>query len=282
MADIIKFQNIPANVDERADNPKDIDSFIAWLSKYHSYDYRKYPNYYNIAVRELERNLKESMFWSGLRNFLIDVDAEYHEKMGNPLLETCEPPPLNIKSLNSVIEKAYRKDVLKNESFPEEPRKGGWILPNNWFASLHDILRTTIIVRYLDGVDFLLQRLKEYSEDKGCEFTFDYEARENGYYAVHTGTTVELQMPQYDDLSPININLSVEIQITTQLQSIIKDLLHTYYEKDRVSPNTVSNKWQWEYKSERFNTNYLGHMVHFIEGMVVELRDKQQKNSNNK
>ncbi len=277
MANIRDFQNIPAVVDERVSHPKDVDTFVSWLTKFYNYDHRRYANYYNVAVDELERSLYNSAFWIDFSRFLTDVNAEYQQIYTNLILESVKNPEINKKSLKSVIEKAYRKDVLNNDRYPEEPEKEGWILPTNWFSSLHDILRTTIVVKYLDGVEFLLQRLKKYAESHKCGFTFDYEARDNGYYAAHTGVQMELSMPSYDDLEPHLVPINLEIQITTQLQSVVKDLLHAYYESDRIEPLDKDYQWQWDYKSPRFNTNYLGHMVHFVEGMVVDLRDKQHQ-----
>lgn len=277
MANIRNLQNIPNIANSSADNPRDIESFVAWLSKYHGYDHRRYNNYYGLAVDKLERSLEDSPFWKDLTSFLPNVNTEYQERTGNQLLDILTPPTLNKKTLSSVIQKAYRKDVLQNSNFPEMPDNGTWILPENWFTSLNDILRTTVIVRYLDGVEFLLNRLKEYTIAHGCGFSSDYEARENGYYAAHTGVQIELYMPQYEDLALSTVRINLEIQITTQLQSVVKDLLHIYYEKDRISGEDNSYIWQWDYRSDRFSTNYLGHMVHFIEGLVVGLRDKQHQ-----
>ena len=36
-------------------------------------------------------------------------------------------------------------------------------------------------------------------------------------------------------------------------------------------------KWQWDYKSDEFSANYLGHILHYVEGMIVEIREKQKK-----
>ena len=36
-------------------------------------------------------------------------------------------------------------------------------------------------------------------------------------------------------------------------------------------------KWQWDYKSDEFTANYLGHILHYVEGRIVELRDKQKE-----
>ena len=34
--------------------------------------------------------------------------------------------------------------------------------------------------------------------------------------------------------------------------------------------------WQWNYKSDEFAANYLGHILHYVEGMIIEIRDKKR------
>jgi hypothetical protein len=68
-------------------------------------------------------------------------------------------------------------------------------------------------------------------------------------------------------------NISFEIQITTQLQEVIRRLLHEYYEEKRTEKAT-DEKWQWNYRSEEFSTNYLGHILHYVEGMIMDIREK--------
>ena len=67
----------------------------------------------------------------------------------------------------------------------------------------------------------------------------------------------------------------VEIQITTQLQEVIRRLLHKYYERQRSGRSTSDLKWQWDYKSDEFAANYLGHILHYVEGMIMDVRDKR-------
>ncbi len=63
--------------------------------------------------------------------------------------------------------------------------------------------------------------------------------------------------------------------MTTQLQEVIRRLLHTYYEDKRQSKKEQT-KWQWNYNSDEFSANYLGHILHYVEGMIMEVREKQR------
>lgn len=65
-----------------------------------------------------------------------------------------------------------------------------------------------------------------------------------------------------------------QIWHATELQENIVNLLHKYYEGNRKKIKS-KEKWQWNYKSEEFAANYLGHMLHYLEGTIVEIRDKK-------
>ena len=71
------------------------------------------------------------------------------------------------------------------------------------------------------------------------------------------------------------MDIPIEIQITTQLQDVIRKLLHIYYEERRKKITEDDIKWQWDYKSDEFVANYLGHILHYVEGMIMDVRSKQ-------
>ena len=195
---------------------------------------------------------------------------------GYQLLTKIEAPDIYIKSLDSLLTKAFRKNIINNPNFPNEP-PNGWIYQENWFGGINDILRTTIVVRYLDGVTFLLDALQYIANKNGCQLDYSLEAREEGYYAAHAGIKIQLDLIDIAFRSnPHTIN--IEIQITTELQEIIKNLLHKHYEENRKRIEPPKNMWQWDFHCDEFASNYLGHIVHYVEGMIVEIRDKQHKN----
>ena len=104
----------------------------------------------------------------------------------------------------------------------------------------------------------------------------DFEAKEEGYYAAHMYVTNKFEIPKMG-LGTEFVNVRIEFQITTQLQEVIIKLLHKYYEKRRKQEKLIENiKWQWDYKSDEFATNYLGHILHYIEGMIMERREKME------
>jgi hypothetical protein len=58
------------------------------------------------------------------------------------------------------------------------------------------------------------------------------------------------------------------------LQEVLRKLLHKYYEEKRKREKREDISWQWDYKSEEFAVNYLGHILHYIEGLILEVRDR--------
>lgn len=141
---------------------------------------------------------------------------------------------------------------------------------------INDVVRTSFVTKYLDGVKFLSNKFETIASDSGLSSSLDYEAKEDGYYAAHFYVDFDCEIPTHS-WETSKIRLAIEIQITTQLQEVIKRLLHTYYEEKRKSTLKSDVKWQWDYKSDEFSTNYLGHILHYIEGMIMEVREKQNK-----
>jgi hypothetical protein len=175
------------------------------------------------------------------------------------------------------LSKTYRKNIKDNKKWPESPQNG-WVLPINWHSQVNDSIRTLIEVKYLDGVEFLIKKIKLYCDQNSVECKSFLEAREEGYYAAHLYIKQEFEVPKMN-WDTERINFSIEIQITTQLQEVIRKLLHNHYEnrREQDKDDKANSKWQWDYKSEEFSANYLGHILHYVEGMIMEIRDKQKK-----
>jgi hypothetical protein len=138
------------------------------------------------------------------------------------------------------------------------------------------MVRTLISVKYLDGVEYLIHKISRMSEECGLNCQFIFEAREEGYYAGHLYFTQTINIPGIE-WDTIKINAIIELQITTQLQEVIRKLLHKYYEQRRIQLKSESQKWQWNYNDDEFIANYLGHILHYVEGMIMEIREKQKE-----
>ena len=223
---------------------------------------------------KLKDAFAKSRFWVQLTGSFREFDDEYLlASKGYHLLTFREQvPELLTKPYDSFVLKTYRKNVVENKLWPEEPQRG-WLLPSNWYSRINDIVRTLVPVKYLDGVEFLIDRIKTVSANNDAKSQDFLEARQEGYYAAHVYVhqSFEIPRPTWDTE---HVDVSIEIQITTQLHEVIRRLLHTYYDDARGKP-VGDIKWQWDYRSDEFAANYLGHILHYVEGMIMEIRDRQ-------
>ena len=254
--------------------PQNIDEYKKWLKEKHGFEISdRTQTYYESVTGRIKQNLEKSDFWIQLTENLKKYDEVYLVKTGYSLLIPEFKPMIYIKPFDSFLLKTFRKNILENKRWPDEP-EGEWILPDSWHTKVNDIIRTLFVVKYLDGVEFMIDKIKSLCESRSMECRVFLEAREEGYYAAHVYTKQEFEIPGVN-WDTEKIDISIEIQITTQLQEVIRRLLHKYYEDKRKGIREEDIKWQWDYKSDEFATNYLGHILHYVEGMIMEIREKQ-------
>ncbi len=260
------------------EKPKDIKEYRRWLEENHGIEVDiKLQKYYDSVTLQMKQDFETSEVWKKINDNLNNLSTVYEIETSYPLMMPPFRSEIYIKEFDSFLLKTYRKNILLNKNWPDSP-KGGWILPDNWFSRINDIIRTLIVVKYLDGAEFIIKKIRNIANE--CEVKSHYfmESREEGYYAAHIYLCKQFEIPEINWDTKI-IESKIEIQITTQLQEVIRKLLHKYYEERRVMSN--SNKklipWQWDYESKEFSTNYLGHILHYIEGMIMEIRRKQEE-----
>ena len=99
------------------------------------------------------------------------------------------------------------------------------------------------------------------------------QAKDEGYYAYHFYTDYEV------DFYDLNFNfaratIQMEIQVTTQLQEIMRSLTHKFYESRRIQPSKKNLDWKWQYRENQFRASYLSHTLHLLEAYVVQSRDE--------
>jgi len=256
--------------------PKNIDEYKKWLKEQHKVEIsNRTQTYYESVTSKIKRDLEESNFWIQLTENLREYDGEYLVKTGYHLLAQGFELKLHIKPFDSFLSKTFRKNILENKHWPDEP-EDGWLLPNNWYTKINDIIRALLVVKYLDGVGFMVGQIKSLCEQRSMGCRVFLEARAEGYYAAHLYTKQKFEIPKVI-WDTEKIDVLIEIQITTQLQEVIRKLLHKYYVERRKRIKEEDIKWQWNYKNDEFITNYLGHILHYVEGMIMEIREKQKE-----
>ncbi|NOV01327.1 hypothetical protein [Paenibacillus planticolens] len=260
------------------EKPKDIEGFKIWYEKkFNSKIDQPKKNYYDQVTQALKQQISTSNFWTGFTDELKELSHEYllttqYEFMASAI----QTPELYLKPFNSYIDKLFRKNVIDNKNWPECP-EGGWYKVESSYNRIKDLVRTSFVVKYLDGVELLATKLERFGAQTGNNIVVSFEAREHGYYAAHLDVGFQLEIPKMSWETEA-IYCSFEIQITTQLQEVLKKLTHQYYETRRLDlgTNEQNKKWQWDYKSEEFTANYLGHILHYLEGMILEVRDRRK------
>jgi len=257
--------------------PQNIEEYNTWLQFQHNININKTRKWYELVSRDIKDKFEDSIFWKELLKKFHTYAYDYKEETKYELLMPEAKPEVIIKKFNSVLSKCLRFNILNNKNWPDPPEEG-WILPENWFSRINDIIRTRIIVRYLDGVEYLIPRIKVIAEENG--FVYDepiFKSEEEGYYAVHLYICNTFEISKID-FDTYETEVKIEIQLTTQLQEIICKLLHKYYEEKRdMTKEKNEIPWQWDYQNNEFATNYLGHILHYIEGMIVDIRKKQEE-----
>ncbi|MDB5052925.1 MAG: hypothetical protein JWM44_975 [Bacilli bacterium] len=260
------------------EKPIDINSFKKWYEN--EFDSKakidsKFKTYYESVTRTMKDKIQESDFWINVLQEIKEVSSEYSLQTQYDFLSNSSDLKLQIKPYSSFIDKLYRKNVVNNKNWPHCP-DGGWYFFDKSFDRINDLIRTSIVVKYLDGVELLANRLQRKGEEVGNRVTIKMEAREYGYYAAHLDIKHRVEIPSLTFDTEF-IECSSEIQITTQLQEVLTKLTHTQYESRRlqIESDDDNKKWQWNYESKEFTANYLGHILHYLEGMILEVRDRR-------
>lgn len=253
--------------------PATITDYLKWLKAELDVELTsRTKRYYETVTLKAANDFESSDIWTSLKSALNRLDQQYYLKTGYYLFVGEKAPLLVTKPYDSMVEKSFRKNVRNNSDWPEPPCDG-WVLPTNWLSRVNDVVRTCFVVKYLDGVNFLVKEIDSFANELNYSVRVDFEAKEEGYYAAHYYIKFTCEVPR-EDWDTYEEVISIELQITTQLQEVIRKLLHKYYEGQRISsPNGNDVKWQWDYRSDEFAANYLGHILHYLEGMIMDVRD---------
>ena len=250
------------------------DEYLAWLREEHEVDVgAEDRTRFEVVSQHLQRAFAVSPFYTQLPGLLRDLNASHKVERGFALLPgPVRLPELNAKSWESFWDKTYRINVLDNTRWPAAPNRG-WVLPDTWFTRIGDIVRTRVVVRYLDGMEIVAAALRRLAATNTLTARSDRVAKEEGYYATHLDLSFPVTVPSVLDTE--RLPTSVEIQIATELQENIYVLAHGSYAASRLAAR--SDEWRWDYTRSDFAANYLGHVLHYLEGMIMRLRQEQRE-----
>jgi len=254
--------------------PKTIDEYVDWFKQDFNIDLRhkQTETAYKINSSNALTTIQESNFFKQLPSKLEEYAKSYETQHSADLLMAVPSLKLDQKPYASLIDKTFRYNVLWNKNWPKEP-KLGWLTPESWYEKINDLIRTTVVCKFIDGPGFLAENIKLFAQSMSIEAESRPQGRDEGYYAYHFYAyfDVDLFMPNGATKSS---RVRLEIQVTTQLQDILRKLTHKHYAEDRVRQET--DAWRWEYSSNKFKSRFLSHTLHLLEALIVELRDENK------
>jgi len=258
--------------------PQEPTEYLEWLKERHEVDITSSTkDHYDYIADTFKRQFEASHFWKQLGANLTQYNDEYYvSHSGYELLAPKTLPDLDTKDFDSFLLKTQRINILENDKW-DKPPEGGWLLPDNWYTSINDIVRTSIVVKYLDGIEFMRDKIKTLCDEENERyFKCKFKSGDEGYYAAHIYMQETCEVPRYLAPGTEELQIFIEIQLTTQLKEAIYDLLHKHYEKRRALLIPIPKEvWQWDYQSTEFATNYLGHILHYLDGMMVNIKEKE-------
>jgi ppGpp synthetase/RelA/SpoT-type nucleotidyltranferase len=261
---------------ESLEKPSNLDSYKSFVEYLTGKNIMILKEYYEKTTTNMKREFCESDFLRNIQKGMDELNDRYSMDKKFRLLEMSKCLQMQTKEFDDVIEKCYRNDILQNPKWDKKIQIGDydWTHPLNCFEKLNDTIRSRIVIRYLDGVELVLGILEEVSKRHNIKYdNVEYKADERGYYGVHFVIKYPFEIQDINGRTR-EIFAKIELQICTQISEVVNELLHQYYEKQRLEPLMVDRKWQWDYDSDEFAPAYIGHISHYIEGMIMQARQK--------
>lgn len=259
-----------------AGRPETVSEYLEWAKATLSVDFSdpKVSRLYNLNAAAVQDAVRQSTFVQTLLDAFTTADKEYLASHKERLfMSEVQGVDIKKKPYQSAVEKTFRLNVLWNRKFPKPPHDG-WITPENWFARLDDIVRTAIVCRFLDGPSFLCKELESHAGRCGAQGNTVARGIDEGYYAHHFYVTCDVDVLVGASGNPTSQTTKLEVQVTTQLQEILRSLTHQYYESDRVRRKDL--EWTWKFKTNKFRARFLGHSLHLLEALIVDVRDHRE------
>ena len=176
---------------------------------------------------------------------------------------------MNTKSFESVVSKLFRANFLENKNFPNPP-DDGWIDSSNLFDRMNDLVRTVVTCRLFNEPQQISEAVTEIARACGLTSSIKSQARDVGYYAYHVYVRIPTNLVD-QEWKEFEANVQFELQVTTEMQYLLYDLTHRFYEKERHEKAEPQASWKWDHKSPRFSASYISHSLHLLEGLIQRL-----------
>ncbi|MBX4890653.1 hypothetical protein [Rhizobium bangladeshense] len=255
------------------------EDYLRWAKETINFDIGDdhFSRRYSSNARLIKGEVETSESWSRFIDASKDISEKYKSDSTFKLFSSEHfLPDLTIKPFHSVVEKTYRINVLDNKNFPEPPfikltSQREWVTEDNLYRSINDIVRGRMICRYMDGPEYFCLALNDVLSKLTVVDHHSMET-ELGYYSWHFGMRFDREiMKSNGEIRSEAVR--IEVQISTQLQEIMNDLTHSFYENKRLG-SKADGIWKWRPGEPKFQGVYFGHTLHMIEGMLVQLKNQ--------
>ncbi len=243
--------------------PPPADPLDAWVERRPEL---KTPGFWDLVQGNAEawaREITAGPFWSEARRLIDAWRSDYRARKGADLLAEPGLRDFTFKSAKS-CERKVRLMCGQRPEFQAFPEAGPPV------PQIHDLVRTRIVCRYVDGVEFMADQISALAQARFLEPTRSREGRVEGYFAQHVNFSHEVF---YRELGvPTATHIQCEIQLATELSTRMWDASHLYYEETRGELDD-SHQWQWTPEDPKFIAYQLGHVMHLADGLLANLRD---------
>ena len=257
--------------------PKTLEQYCVWAVNTLHTDFNegKSKRIYEVNINNYFNTISRHDFFKALQPEFEKWDEEYYKLTNTHLLMDLYAPPLLQKPYLSAVDKSFRENVLLNKNFPEQPKRG-WVSADNLHTYFNDVIRCSIVCKFIDGPEFITERLRTYAETLNLKYRQYTQERDEGYYAYHFYVTFPIKLVN-KDWHETDSNVGIEIQVTTQLQEVLRSMTHNFYAQSRLEPDANSSKWRWQFTTNRFRVGYLSHALHLLESIILEARENMNK-----
>lgn len=249
--------------------PADLNEYTDWMWEEFDLDATAEAAQYERVTSAVKRQVLAGRYWRRIDERLPELASTYYVRTGFQL-GVAHAPELKEKSWQAFWLKTFRRNVTENARWPRPPT-GGWLTPANWYTQIGDTVRTRMVVRYLDGVDLLVDELASAAVGTPLKAKATYQATRDGYYAAHLALSGRFIVPR-PTFDTERTRVRIEVQVTTQVKDVIQELLHKFYEERRLRLTAASVLSEWDYLSDAFRSTYLGHLAHHMEAEIMQLR----------
>ena len=233
----------------------------------------KLPGYWDTLATNCTTwsgEISAGPFWrAAVHNVALWSNEYAADRGGADLLQPGGLRNFSGKSKSSVQDKIVRecRRLARRKSL--DPVIDAIIGANPPIPMINDLVRTRVVCKYLDGVEFLGTKFVDLAKSHMLHIERVRLGSLQGYFAQHLYIKQPVYYRVLGGAQPATIQC--EIQIGTELSTHLWDLQHGLYERHR-GQHEQAESWQWDSNDPRFISHQLGHMLHLADGLMVQLR----------